>query len=119
MRRHNAGAASEPNLAPADEEWLRRSAPIPAACLDTLAVACVPLSIAGASAALADILLFGRRWCLGTMEAVWPLTMLCPGLAAHAWLKQAGAPHDGRHGARADRPVWQAAFIGITHWEHP
>jgi len=53
------------------------------------------------------------------MEAVWPLTMLYSGLAAHAWLKRAGAPQDGRHGARADRPMWQATFVGTTHWEHP
>ncbi len=92
---------------------------MPPAWLDTLAAACVPPSIAGASAPLADILLLGRRRRMGIMEAVWQLTMLYPGLAAHAWLKRAGAPHDGRHDARADRPMRQAAFIGTTRWEHP
>jgi len=53
------------------------------------------------------------------MEAVWPLTMLYSGLAAHAWLKRAGAPQDGRHGACADRPMRQATVIGTMHWEHP
>jgi len=89
------------------------------AWLDTLAAACFPLSIAGASAALAGILLLGRRRRMGIMEAVWPLAMLYPGLAAHVWLKRAGAPHDGRHGAREDRPMRQATFVGTTHWEHP
>jgi len=119
VRRSDAGAASGPNPAPADGEWLWRSARIPDAWLDTLAAACVPLSTAGASAALAGTLLLGRRRRTGIMEAVWPLTMLYSGLAAHAWLKRAGAPQDGRHGACADRPMRQATVIGTMHWEHP
>ena len=92
---------------------------MPPAWLETLAAAGFPLSIAGAPAALAGIFLLGRRRRMGITEAVWPLTMPYPGLAAHAWLKRAGAPHDGRYGAPADGPMWQAIFIGATRWEHP
>jgi len=91
---------------------------MPPAWLDTLAAAYVPLSIAGALAVLADIVLLGRRQRMGVMEAVWPLTMLYwgpPELAAYARFGRAGAPHDGRRGAHADRPMWQAAFVGATH----
>ncbi len=86
--------------------------------LDTLAAACFPLSFAGASTALAGTLLLDRRRRVGIMEAVWPLTMPYPGLAAQAWPKRVEAPHDGRPGASADRPTWQATFTGTTHWEH-
>ncbi|GAB0118099.1 DUF4396 domain-containing protein [Acidisoma sp. 7E03] len=83
----------------------------------SLAAVYGPLSILGALAILADIVLLGRRQPMAIMNAVWPLTLLYwgpIGLLFYGWFgRPAAAGRQGHH--HHERPMWQATFNGATH----
>jgi len=72
----------------------------------------VPLSIASALFAAADIYLLGRRHPMAIMDVVWPLTLLYWGPLGLIPYFAFGRGGDKRHG---EPPMWRAAFNGATH----